>query len=137
MIMTDNQIFLKADLLAGKDRVYEIDIPEIGGTVKLRRLTAKEQVLVAARKLKGVTQEVDPAKARNIGKISVDVGNSISNEFAGSVLMITYGMAGEKWTEEDAQALPDATFKALVREIEKLATLTDKQREEIGNFRAQ
>lgn len=135
--MTDTQIFCKADLLAGKDQVYEIDIPEIGGTVKLRKLTAKEQVLVAARKLKGVMQEVDPGKARNTGKISVDIGTTISNEFAGATLMITYGMAGEKWTEEDAQALPDTTFKALAREIERLSTLTDKQREKISNFRAQ
>lgn len=133
--MTDtNKFFTKAELLANKSTTIDIDVPEIGGSVKIRPLTAKEWNMVTARKLRGIKQDVTPARAK-AGLMSVDISSTVENEFAGNVLLISYAMAGEKWTEQDAEALPENVFKGLVREIEKAVGLNDKKKAEIDTFR--
>lgn len=130
----DKKFFTKAELLTGKDTPLDIEVPELGGFITIKPLTAKQWNMVTARKLKGIKQDVTPARAKS-GLISVEVAATLENEFAGNAMLISFAMAGEKWTEEEASRLPEDVFKALVAAIESNIGLTAQKKEEIDSFR--
>ena len=134
-----NRVLTKAEILGGHDTVELVEIPALGGTVPLRRLTSTQMAEVEALKVKGMTIPMSSMAAAGgkLGDIAgdLDVSNITLNEAEAKALAVSYALAlDEPLTVAEVQVMSGGVVDLLFDVIEHMSTVKPGDTESIASF---
>lgn len=136
----------REDLLLGKNRVEDVYIPELEGTLPLRPLTDGEWAQVQNIQRRGMRLRTDPVEA-GAGKkgkqvappvrVEFDLEEFTRAEYEADILIVRYGVAlNPPLTDEDVRNMKAGVPAAIAREILKITGVSKETIDQIESFRA-
>lgn len=124
----------KEELMAGKDLVYDVEILDPKGTVKVRPLTALEYSKVMGKKFEGVKGKQATGGIRDSG-IEIDLQKTTLNDLEGDSLAISIAAIDPSISQAEAKGLMRKTFVQIVKEIYRISGVAKPEREQVDPFR--
>ena len=129
-----NEQEVKAALLGGKDHQVDLEVPERNVTVKIRPLTNKEWMTIAARRLRGLKMEGDPTQFKRGGRIMMEMEQMVLNNHESQSQAIQTALLFPVLTMEEVYNLSPGTVNRIATKIFEISGLTEEASEKIASF---
>jgi len=143
--MATDKKLTKADILQGTNKVEQVYIEKLGGTIPLRPLTDGEFAQIDAMKTAGLKIKGKPqTEGKKQGKKSdleaqemeIDIEAMQKNDFEADCLAVSFAIADdEKWTVEEVKQMPAGSAKEIAKAVYQLSGATPEGASDVKSFR--
>jgi len=129
----------KAMVLGGTQHTEEVEVPELGGSMTVRPLTAHEYAVFQQKLMRSIriSGEKSITKlAQGVADLrEVNLGDFLLHKTEASIYAVSRGIVDdEPWTEEDAGKLPKVVIDKLTDRILEITGVGPSMGEKIKNF---
>lgn len=128
----------KEQLLAGKEYTEQMEIPDLGGTVTIRPLTAREWNKISNSLLKGMEVPAGGGLDKNrLRQVKINVESVMENTFEAKTMVVSKGMVSPELTPDEVGSLKPGIIEQINKRIRQISGIDEEVSEQLDSFRAE
>lgn len=133
----------KADVLQGKSKVVEVEVPELGGSIFIRPLTDGEYSQIQALTLQQLKLDgkasLEELRSHKIDLSSLDMAKMVEGQKRAERMTVAFAIVPaegeEPWTEEDVAALPAGVPERIAKKVYEITGIGNAVTQAVSSFR--